>query len=472
MHQDAVETLLVTGRWKSPSASDAVALGDGDKKVWRPATAEHDSLETRTVRGGYAFAKFDSPSDRVMLLDAAGDAAVYVNGELRAGDPYRLGWLRLPVLVRQGENTLLFHVASDTLSARLIAPPADVFLMDDDRTLPTLIRGDSQAVWGTVPIANATTKRIEGLKLECRQGENSSPVEAQVTSIEPLSIQKVAFQIPAAADESSDSVEYQLRLRTATSDEPLAISHFKLARIGADGVHVRTFRSRIDGSVQPYAVRPATQSTAPASTTSTTTADALPGTDPHASRRRHSVRRAGAQYTAKDWAHIVAPTGRRPFGFDWEDWGRIDALEALADAHQHYPSDPRRTYLTGYAMGGHGTWHLGVTYPDHVRRSRRQRWLGQLLVLWRRHAHVSAKPKPPRITHAPRLPAKRHGPADPELAGNFDLRVARRGRRRSTRGPGAISCAPGWPDSTTTSNTSRSPTPAMLGARNVATGRL
>ena len=69
-------------------------------------------------------------------------------------------------------------------------------------------------------------------------------------------------------------------------------------------------------------------------------------------------------YSAKDWAHIVAPTGRRPYGFDWEDWGRIDALEALADAAKHYPSDPLRTYLTGFSMGGHGTWHLGVTYPD------------------------------------------------------------------------------------------------------------
>jgi pimeloyl-ACP methyl ester carboxylesterase len=60
----------------------------------------------------------------------------------------------------------------------------------------------------------------------------------------------------------------------------------------------------------------------------------------------------------------VAPQGRRPYGFDWEDWGRIDVLEALADAREHYPSDPRRAYLTGYGMGGHGAWHLGVTYPD------------------------------------------------------------------------------------------------------------
>ena len=24
-------------------------------------------------------------------------------------------------------------------------------------------------------------------------------------------------------------------------------------------------------------------------------------------------------------AEVVAPTNRRPFGFDWQDWGRLDA---------------------------------------------------------------------------------------------------------------------------------------------------
>ena len=62
--------------------------------------------------------------------------------------------------------------------------------------------------------------------------------------------------------------------------------------------------------------------------------------------------------------HIVAPTNRRPYGFDWEDWGRLDALEVLELAQQALQTDPRRTFLTGHSMGGHGAWHLGVTFPD------------------------------------------------------------------------------------------------------------
>src|SRR5262249_18653497 len=68
-------------------------------------------------------------------------------------------------------------------------------------------------------------------------------------------------------------------------------------------------------------------------------------------------------YEAKSWGHLVAPTNRRPYGFDWEDWGRLDALEVLDLAEKSLDTDPARTYLTGHSMGGHGTWIFGVTSP-------------------------------------------------------------------------------------------------------------
>ncbi|MEE8458288.1 MAG: prolyl oligopeptidase family serine peptidase, partial [Phycisphaerales bacterium] len=76
------------------------------------------------------------------------------------------------------------------------------------------------------------------------------------------------------------------------------------------------------------------------------------------------ARRQAAVYTPKTWANIVAPTNRRPYGFDWEDWGRLDALEVLDLAMRRYRTDPDRVFLTGHSMGGHGVWHLGVTFPD------------------------------------------------------------------------------------------------------------
>jgi hypothetical protein len=364
VQQDAVELQQITGKWKAPTDGETVVTGDGGTKAWRAATAKANLLDTHALRGGYAFTKFDSPVERVMLLEAAGHAAVYFNGELHTGDPYNLGWLRLPVLVRKGENTLLFHLAGEQLSARLAKPPADVFLMSDDRTLPTLVHGETENVLGAVPIVNASGKWLKELQLQCVGG--GEPLTTPVAPIAPYSIRKTLFQIPAGHDDGGDKVQYGLRLiRSGDDKQPLAKTEIELSRVGAADIQIRTFRSRIDGSAQPYAVRPALKRE------QTAVDDAAGGANPLLPGMILTLHDAAvaceeqaALYSAKDWAHIVAPTGRRPYGFDWEDWGRIDALEALADAAKRYPSDPLRTYLTGYSMGGHGTWHLGVTYPD------------------------------------------------------------------------------------------------------------
>jgi pimeloyl-ACP methyl ester carboxylesterase len=68
-------------------------------------------------------------------------------------------------------------------------------------------------------------------------------------------------------------------------------------------------------------------------------------------------------YTPKPDGWVAAATNRRPFGFDWEDWGRLDALEVLDRMKSRYEIDPDRVYLCGHSMGGHGTWHVGVNHP-------------------------------------------------------------------------------------------------------------
>jgi dienelactone hydrolase len=122
----------------------------------------------------------------------------------------------------------------------------------------------------------------------------------------------------------------------------------------ADQSYQTSYLSSVDGSAQVYAVQPAQ----PAG------GSARPGLV-------LSLHGAGVQamgqadsYAPKPWAHVVAPTNRRPFGFDWEDWGRIDALEVLDHASERLQADPERVHLTGHSMGGHGTWQLGVHATD------------------------------------------------------------------------------------------------------------
>jgi poly(3-hydroxybutyrate) depolymerase len=123
--------------------------------------------------------------------------------------------------------------------------------------------------------------------------------------------------------------------------------------VPAGATHRESFLSGVDRSAQYFGVVPPT-SDAPAGPKAMVLS--LHGAGVQAIGQ-------AAAYAPKDWAWIVAPTNRRPFGFDWEAWGRLDALETLDHAMEVFGADPTRVYLTGHSMGGHGTWNLGVHNP-------------------------------------------------------------------------------------------------------------
>lgn len=46
------------------------------------------------------------------------------------------------------------------------------------------------------------------------------------------------------------------------------------------------------------------------------------------------------------------------------DWSPLLLKNLLDQTMEKYAIDPERMYLTGYSMGGAGTWSLAMTYPD------------------------------------------------------------------------------------------------------------
>lgn len=61
-------------------------------------------------------------------------------------------------------------------------------------------------------------------------------------------------------------------------------------------------------------------------------------------------------------AVIVAPV---TLGGDWSNVDNERALmELLTDLEQTYATDPARRLITGYSMGGAGTWHMLARQPD------------------------------------------------------------------------------------------------------------
>jgi dienelactone hydrolase len=349
---DPVQADIAAGRWKAPKAGDQVGLPGQPPASWEEAVAKNGVIEHRALAGGYLYWRVTAEADEVRILEAAGHLTALVNGEPRGGDPYSNGTVRLPVVMKKGPNDLLFQVGRGRLQARL-SPTAPVALDTHDLTLPDLLRGEKDTPWAAVVVRNATDRPLERLVLRARH-PNGESVESELPTVAPLTVRKVGFRVPPAGDPEGDSLTVELELLRGGEKEPLDRAKITLRVRRPDQSHKRTFVSGIDGSVQYYAVQPgklAADGPAPALFLT------LHGASVEA------IGQADA-YGPKDWGHIVAPTNRRPYGFDWEDWGRLDALEVLEQARARYKTDPRRTYLTGHSMGGHGTWILGATYPD------------------------------------------------------------------------------------------------------------
>jgi poly(3-hydroxybutyrate) depolymerase len=359
LHTDPIEAEIVAGRWKPPSAGDSVQLTNDSKQSWESATAKDGALQHAALRGGYLYWNVKCDTDRVVLLEAAGHSLVYVNGEPRVGDPYSNGIVRLPVLLKKGDNDLLFAVGRGRLNAKLVRPTASAIIDTRDATLPDCIVGNNDKLWGAVVVINADTKTLEHPFLDVSL-DGGDPLRNQLPSIAPLSVRKVAFSMtPQAAKSNKPAV--QLELRAANEGkEPLDTAKVNINQKSPDELRQNTFVSSIDGSVQYYAVQPALP------VADANKAKFMDGPALFLTLHGAGVEGRGqaAAYGRKEGGYIVAPTNRRPYGFDWEDWGRLDAMEVLDLAQKEFKTDPLRTYLTGHSMGGHGTWHVGVTFPD------------------------------------------------------------------------------------------------------------
>ena len=127
------------------------------------------------------------------------------------------------------------------------------------------------------------------------------------------------------------------------------------------GSTIRGYYSKVDGSVQPYAV-------------------SLPtGINPRSgSRHRLHLKLHGRGTTLNELSFIAQHEGRALPGGQmflqldvfgrtnnaYRYSGETDVFEALADLERRFRIDNRRITLWGFSMGGAGAWHLGLHHPS------------------------------------------------------------------------------------------------------------
>lgn len=367
VHLDPIDARMAAGQFTLPQPNEEITTRDGRQVRWRKASVrDNGKLSTRSIRGGYAVTNFNSPADGVMLLEATGHAAAYVNGQPYAGDPYAFGNFAQPVRITKGPNILAFHVAQSEISARLVKPTSDVEISSSRVTLPSLVRGqDEQELWASVTVTNLLEAPLHRLSIIARVNGatelTTSPIRLEAAMSRPC-----AFKIKVPSQLQADLAELSIQL--IESGRVMGEQKYELQVVAAEALQSRTFRSRVDGSVQSYTLVPAVG----AASTNGERLDVSSNGDATKSLGAiialhtdgMSARDFASLYEPKSWAHLIAPGGRGLFPLDWEEWSRTDAAEALTDANKRLEIDPSKIYATGHGMGAHGALVLATTMPD------------------------------------------------------------------------------------------------------------
>jgi dienelactone hydrolase len=310
----------------------------------------------------YAYAEIEVPEVSRALAVAERVSSFQINGLPYIGDIYGHNFLRVPVELKAGKNRVLIRFGRGdkiNFAFRLEPAPADLIALTGDVTYGNPVTGSPLDTLIAVPVINTTNEMVSdgGIRVSWSVGNQRESVTKPLPPIPAYGVFKPHLWLRSDATLSdADLVEKQL---------PVKVELLRGDRVaGAADVRLRTmppgeprriaFLSRMDLSLQVFSMRPP---------------------QPFDRAREYglivSFHGAGASddgqvgtYAPKDWAFVVAPTNRRNFGFDWQDWGRLDALEVLDFALLNFPIDPNRVYLTGHSMGGHGTWHVGLKHAD------------------------------------------------------------------------------------------------------------
>ncbi|MFB6135910.1 MAG: prolyl oligopeptidase family serine peptidase [Halobacteriaceae archaeon] len=337
---------------------------------------EDDAVQAHYGRSGagrpawYAYAEFELDAPRRAAVET--DARVcWVNGRRHEdgprGEEENYSTAPPPVLLRGGTNRVLLRGTVDRdglegdLSVTFRPPRAPVEVAFPDRfrgepqnaILPDVVAGERTDAPASVRVTNTTASELEAT---VTVGGDVEAVETAVDPpLAPLETRRIETRLRSDGDlapspgggENEDGPTVELGAEAAGERDarelPLRV------RAPDDPRRRETFRAT-DGAVSEYSlVEPSDPGDAPGCVLSLHGAN-VP-----------SIIQANSNERRED-AWICAAAGRGPLNFNHDGFGRVDDVEALDVFSERYDVDPDRTYVAGHSMGGHGTWHVGLTH--------------------------------------------------------------------------------------------------------------
>jgi predicted esterase len=194
-------------------------------------------------------------------------------------------------------------------------------------------------------------------------------LEKRLAAVEPRLSPGSATTIRFLLGETRASLDSMHAYETAAKEQlSLARLGDAIARAegGADvfasrtGFFRRAYRSKVDGTLQPYAVR-------------------VPnGFDPRAGKKyplivylhgsaSDETNLAGVDYLGGGEFIEMAPRGRGPSNAYTRDHAQEDIDEAVEAVIRSYPVDAERIVLTGFSMGGYGVYRTFYEHPGRYK---------------------------------------------------------------------------------------------------------
>ncbi len=347
---DPVRPAIEAGTFSLPPEGDYLGL------TWKTVTPSPEGeLEAGSFDLIYAVAEVPLGDHEKAFARADTVAALYANNQSRhPGDLYGTHALRSPIGMEPGNNLVVVRALGRGAKPQieLFSTTSEVVFNSNDLTRPELVVGAMEEQWLGVATLVLTDHALSDAHAEVVANDWLEGTTTDYPSLSPRAVTQVSFQLsPKKAWETAGTVPVTLRLTSPDLDWPYEVT-LDLTVVDAGSRFRRTRRSNVEHSTQFDAVLPPT----------TVTPGAQYGLILSLHGAGVDALGQAASYSGKSWAYLVAPTNRRPYGFDWEEWGRLDAIEAYDHAMATLPIDPTRTHLTGHSMGGHGTYHVGVHF--------------------------------------------------------------------------------------------------------------
>ncbi|HDS09921.1 MAG TPA: hypothetical protein ENN73_06815, partial [Firmicutes bacterium] len=313
----------------------SVSTDDGNVTVEFPGCGLEKYAEIYGIGGIYAVAYFVTELELSVKSRAVavskGIGGFSINGTPYSADPYGLIKFDTPVILNKGKNIIRINTRAScrTNFSFYFKPVEGEVEIPDDITSPDLFDLMPEEIFFGIPIINRTDDFLNDLVLEI-SSDYSELSSVRIPELPPLGAVKMPVQVKLKINKfTADSVVFKIRAVRAGSD--LTMKEIKLnVKDIKDSIKL-TFKSQLDGSVQYYGLRLPVNESAPQIIKGDP--GIISGGDNTYSLIL-TLHGAGVEaigqvnaYRPKLDSFITAPTNRRPFGFDWQDWGFWDAVE-------------------------------------------------------------------------------------------------------------------------------------------------